>query len=265
IYSQLTSGIDKRWIMKATNAQNAAENAAGDAATAGPTAIDSACPAGAETPGRDTRIEVDPRRVAALDAEIGRLARRMHSDSYRMLLLIREFDDRFGYAKWSYKTCAEWLAVRLQTSLAAAREKVRTAQALRFLPKISAAFAAGEISYTKARELTRVAREHDEDLLLAYARNASATQVTERCRQIRNVLPESADSARAAWERRSLTVARNAARNTLTITVELPAEDGEIVLRALECAVASGEVVALATDHLAAHGTLPDRTNGWMA
>ena len=44
--------------------------------------------------------------------------------------VVRAFDDRFGYAKWSFKSCAEWLAWRSGISLAA-REKVRTAQALR--------------------------------------------------------------------------------------------------------------------------------------
>ena len=58
------------------------------------------------------------------------------------------------------------------------------------VPAISAAFADGRLSYSKVRALTRVAANHDEDLLLAYALDASASQVEERCRQIRNVEPE---------------------------------------------------------------------------
>ena len=91
--------------------------------------------------------------------------------------------------------CAEWLAWRCGISLSAAREKVRTAQALRTLPEISAAFADGRLSYSKVRALTRVAHIHDEDLLLAYALQATAAQVEERCRQIRNVTPESVHGA----------------------------------------------------------------------
>ena len=86
----------------------------------------------------------------------------MNADSYRMLMLVREFDDRLGWMKWQYKSCAEWLAWRCGISLWAAREKVRTAHALRTLPKISAAFADGRVSYTKVRALTRVAQAHDE-------------------------------------------------------------------------------------------------------
>ena len=48
------------------------------------------------------------------------------------------------------------------------------------------------------RALTPVAHIHDEDLLLAYALQATAAQVEERCRQIRNVTPESVHDARRA-------------------------------------------------------------------
>jgi hypothetical protein len=144
--------------------------------------------------------------IDELDRAICSLVRVMNAECYRMLVLVREFDDRMGFSKWTFATCAEWVAWRCGISLSAAREKVRTAQALRDLPAISAAFADGRLSYSKVRALTRVAHEHDEDLLLAYALQATAAQVEERCRQIRNASPESVHGARRAWERRSLTV-----------------------------------------------------------
>ena len=121
--------------------------------------------------------------------------------NYRLLVLVREFDDRLGWAKWSFPSCAEWLSWRCGISLSAAREKVRTAQALRDLPGISLAFREGRLSYTKVRALTRVAALHDEDSLVRYALDATAPQVEERCRQIRNVQPDSVHDARRAWER----------------------------------------------------------------
>src|SRR5215831_896282 len=132
--------------------------------------------------------------IDELDREISRLARQLNAETYRLLLLIRAFDDRFGWAKWGLRHCAEWLAWRCGLSLSAAREKVRTAQALRSLPAISAAFADGRLSYSKVRALTRVAHEGDEDLLLSYALEATAAQVEERCRQMRNAEPESVDA-----------------------------------------------------------------------
>jgi hypothetical protein len=107
---------------------------------------------------------------------------------------------------------------------------------------ISGAFADGRLSYSKVRALTRVAHEHDEDLLLAYALDATLPQVEERCRQIRNALPESAHGARRAWQRRGLTLWRDEAHGTLRFTVELPIEEGELIARAIDCAVAAGEV-----------------------
>ena len=207
---------------------------------------------------------IDVRSVDELDAAICNLSRRLHAETYRLLILVREFDDRFGFAKWSFKSCAEWLAWRCQISLSAAREKVRTAQALRYLPAISAAFAAGRLSYSKVRALTRVANARDEDLLLAYALNATAAQVEERCRQIRNVQPQAAVAARHVWEHRSLTIARNVERGTVVITVELPTEDGELVSRALDRVVAAG-VVAEGKDHLVAHGEARSKTDSWRA
>jgi hypothetical protein len=194
------------------------------------------------SPAADFRSSTDHRSVDELDAAIGRLVRQMNADSYRMLTLVREFDDRFGWKKWSCKSCAEWLAWRSSITLSAAREKVRAAHALRSLPAISAAFADGRLSYSKVRALTRVAHACDEDLLLAHALEATVAQVEERCRQIRNVSPRSVHHARHAWEHRSLTVWRNEARGTLRFTVEVPIEDGELVVRALDHAVAAGEV-----------------------
>ena len=145
-----------------------------------------------------------------LDVAICRLARHLNAESYQLLMLVRDFDERFGWAKWSFPNCAEWLAWRCSVSVSAAREKIRTAHALRGLPAISAAFADGRLSYTKVRALTRVAQHHDEDLLLAYALQATAPQVEERCQQIRNSLPDSAESAHRVWQRRALSVWRSA-------------------------------------------------------
>ncbi len=195
-------------------------------------------------PAADFNNSLDDCSVDELDTAIGRLVRQMNADSYRMLVLVREFDDRFGWKKWTFRCCAEWLAWRSSISLSAAREKMRTAHALRTLPAISAAFAGGRLSYSKVRALTRAAHLHDEDLLLAHALDATVPQVEERCRQIRNVAPESAHHAQRAWERRSMTVWRDEARGTLRLTIELPTEEGELIMRALDCAVAAGEVTA---------------------
>jgi hypothetical protein len=190
----------------------------------------------------DVSEPIETSTVDELDAAISRLVRQMSSDVYRLLVLVREFDDRFAWKKWRFKNCAEWLSWRASIGLSAAREKVRTAHALRTFPLIAKAFAEGRLSYSKVRTMTRAGYLCDEEWLVAYAMNATVPQVEERCRQIRNVAPGSEHEARRAWANRSLTAWRDEARGILRLTVELPVEEGELVLRALHCAVAANEV-----------------------
>jgi hypothetical protein len=186
--------------------------------------------------------------IDELDAAICRLASRIHAETYQMLVLVREFDDRMGWAKWSFPSCAEWLSWRCGISLSAAREKVRTAQALRDLSAVSLAFREGRLSYTKVRALTRVAAMYDEDALLRYALGASAPAVEERCRQIRNTQPVSVHDARRIWDARSLSAWRDVAKGTLCLRVELPLEVGELVMKAIEKALEQSEVGAAVGD-----------------
>jgi hypothetical protein len=186
---------------------------------------------------------IDPERsIDELDAAICRLASRINAVNYEMLVLVREFDDRMGWAKWGHSNCAEWLSWRCGISVSAAREKVRTAHALRNLAAVSLAFREGRLSYTKVRALTRVAATHDENALVRYALQATAPDVEERCRQIRNVHPDSTLDAQRAWAARSLSAWRNTTRGTLCVRVELPLEVGELVMRAIERAMEQEEI-----------------------
>jgi hypothetical protein len=212
-------------------------------------------------PVNDLRHSSDdlPRSIDDLDRAIRSLAREMAMQTYRLLLLVRELDDRFGWQKWGMRNCAEWLAWRCDLSLSAAREKVRTAHALRKLPAVSAAFADGRLSYSKVRALTRVADAVDEDSLLDYALRVTAAQLEERCREIRNSTPESAGTAWWAWEHRSLVVSRDPVRGMLRITVEMPVEDGEVVVQAIERVAEAGET-AIGIEFAGAGGGLPEKS-----
>ena len=82
--------------------------------------------------------------------------------------------------KWGFANCSDWLHWRCDLSLSAAREKVRVAHALKILPVIAAAFSSGELSYSKVRALTRVARQENEDALFIFALKTTASRVEER-------------------------------------------------------------------------------------
>jgi len=182
--------------------------------------------------------------IEALDREIVTLSARMAAEEYELLTLIREFDERGGWLRSGSTNCAHWLHWRCDLSLSAAREKVRVAHALKALAEISAAFRSGELSYSKVRALTRVATAANETELLRFASSVSAALVEQHCQQIRNVRPDSNLIAQRAHARRSLCASRNPARGTLTLTVELPAEDGELVLNALDRMLSEQDVSA---------------------
>jgi len=108
------------------------------------------------------------------------------------------------------------------------------AHALKTLPVIAAAFSSGELSYSKVRALTRVARVDNEEALLAFALKTTAARVEERCRELRCGTAESVSEANRAYTKRSLRIHRDPSRGTMTITVELPLEAGELIDKALD-------------------------------
>lgn len=182
----------------------------------------------------ETTAPSEPAPIDEIDRHIVELCTRMNAYTYELLLLIREFDERAGWLQWGLANCAEWLAWRCDLSMTTALEKVRVAHALKTLPGISAAFAAGELSYSKVRELTRVADRRNEERLLAFARRATACHVAERCRELRMGSDRSIDTAARAYANRSLRLRRDPERGMMTITVELPLDSGELLEKALD-------------------------------
>jgi hypothetical protein len=63
-----------------------------------------------------------------------------------------------------------------------------------------------------------------------------------------SVAPESREAARRVWARRSLSVWRNPGSGMLRVSVEVPIEEGELLVRALDRAVADGEAITRGTD-----------------
>jgi len=169
-----------------------------------------------------------------LDRAIVNLSSRINAGTYELLVLVRQFDERAGWLKWGLGNCAEWLHYRCDYSMNAAREKVRVAHALKTLPDIAAAFATGELSYSKVRAMTRVVGPHNQNELLSFALESTTALVEERCRELRCGTAESLGSGQRAFANRSLRISRNAERGTMSITIELPLETGELVEKALD-------------------------------
>jgi hypothetical protein len=122
-----------------------------------------------------------------LENQITELSAHIHAATFRLLELIREYDDARGWCGPGLNSCAHWLNWKCGINIGAAREKVRVAHALGKLPKISDKFRRGEVSYSKVRAMTRVATEENEEYLLKIARYGTAAHVERLVRNYRRV------------------------------------------------------------------------------
>ena len=180
------------------------------------------------------QLEIDE-----LDRAILRTAAKINTVTYEMLTYVREFDERAGFLKWGFDRCSDWLHWRCDISMNAAREKVRVAHALKDLPGVSEAFEKGQLAYSKVRAMTRVANRANEADLITYALRVTTQRVEERCRQMRHVQPGATESANQAYESRGVSIIRNPDRGVMTITLEVPIEDGDVIVQALDKAAES--------------------------
>lgn len=174
--------------------------------------------------------------TADLIDQITELAGHLNAANARWLALIAEFDRREAWADWGVRSCAHWLNWKCGLDLGAAREKLRVAHALEQLPRTAAAMAAGSLSYSKVRAMTRVADEATEDYFLNVALYGTAHQVEKLVRAFRRA-KESQELSREAQQQanRSLSWFHDE-DGSLVIKARLPAEAGAVFLNALEAA-----------------------------
>ena len=128
------------------------------------------------------------KELERLGDEITELSAQIQAATCRWLALVAEFDEREGWAEWGCASCAHWISWRCSMAPSAAREHVRVARRLRELPLLQAAFARGELSYSKVRALTRVEDVVREEQLLELAQSATAAQLDRIVRGYRRVL-----------------------------------------------------------------------------
>lgn len=168
--------------------------------------------------------------------EITVLAAHIHAATHRLLVLIAEFDRRRGWEPGGHRSCAHWLAFRTGIDLGTAREKVRTARALLELPATSAAMAAGRLSFSQVRALTRVATPENEGHLLEVAEGATTAQLERVVRSWKRwSRRDEAGHERERHERRALSIFPDD-DGMYAVRGRLEPEVGALLLRALEAA-----------------------------
>jgi hypothetical protein len=170
------------------------------------------------------------RSVAELAREITSGAVRLAAATAAWSRLVAEFDEREGWAGVGIQSCAHWLAWQCGLAPGAAREHVRVARALRALPVTAHAFAAGRLSYSKVRAVTRVAEPGTEAELVELATHATASQLERVVRSWRRA--DEVDAGRVA-ERRAFAWSWDA-DGMLSLHVRLDAEQGAALLAAVE-------------------------------
>ncbi len=110
--------------------------------------------------------------------ELAALGWEINANQYRVVHLAARFEEELDWFRRGHKSASGWIASQLEIQTPTAAEWIRVGHALRYLPLIDAAFAAQEISYAKARILTRFADEDNEAQLLELARTRSAGRLT---------------------------------------------------------------------------------------
>jgi hypothetical protein len=169
-----------------------------------------------------------------LGAQIVGTAGRIASATCRWLLLVAEFDARDGCARYLLPSTARWLAHYCGISGRTAAEHARVARALAAHPVLAEAMAAGRISYSHARAITRVAELGDAGLvagLVNVAEHGSVGQLELVVRGLRTV-DRNADGADP--ERDEKVSHRWRDDSYLGLSAKLDPEHGALVLSAIE-------------------------------
>jgi len=180
---------------------------------------------------------IQPRNLDEIESEITELGAHIHAATYRLLELIREFDEREGWGRPGLKSCAHWLNWKVGISLGAAREKVRVAHALKDLPKVSDAFRQGQISFSKVRAMTRVATPENEEYLMMIARHGTASHMERLVgffRKVKRIEALEAENQRHELREMHWHVDDD---GSYVIKARLTPEQGERVLKAVESAM----------------------------
>ena len=111
---------------------------------------------------------------ASLRSRVWSLSRRVSAGQYELVRLIAELDYSGEWLLDGAATSAHWVADACDIEVCTAREWLRIGQALHRLPITNAAAHDGALSFSKLRQLTRVATVDNETELVTIAKRVPA-------------------------------------------------------------------------------------------
>jgi uncharacterized protein DUF222/HNH endonuclease len=187
-----------------------------------------------------------------LEQEIAAQAAHVDAGTCRFLELVAEYKRR-GQGGDERATFAQWLAWRCSLRPRQAREHERVADRLVELPLVGAAFARGELSYGKVSILTRVAEPASEEVLVELAEVMTVSQLERAVGAYRRLTREEAaeqqDDAYVSYSWQD--------NGSFSLSARLGADDGAVVVRALEVGREALRAQRLAQAAAAAPESLP--------
>jgi Domain of unknown function (DUF222) len=128
--------------------------------------------------------------VDELGARIVDGSGRLTAATCRWLLLVAAFDARQGYLSFGLASTAQWLSHACGIAHRTAVEHVRVARSLRLFPRLAEEMAAGRLSFSQVRVISRLAQPGEQGLvedLIGAARHATVAQLEVVVRGLRTV------------------------------------------------------------------------------
>jgi hypothetical protein len=171
-------------------------------------------------------------RAYELGRQLQSLAAAQASLDHDFCVLVDQFDAAGAIAHFDgIKSTAHYLAWACSMNATVAREHVRVARALRGMPQVNELFRQARLSYSKVRELTRLADLVDEGELCDLALELTASQLARTVSAYRLA---SGSRIQALPERRYSS--QPTGDGMVRISVVLPAEEAALIDAALEAA-----------------------------
>jgi len=128
--------------------------------------------------------------VDELGARIVDIAGRLAAGTCRWLLLVAQFDAREGYLVFGLASSAQWLTHACSIAHRTAVDQVRVARSLLLFPRLAEQMAAGRLSYSQVRAISRIAEPAEHGLvddLIDAAQHGTVAQLEVLVRGLRTV------------------------------------------------------------------------------
>lgn len=177
-------------------------------------------------------------RAYELGRQLQKLAAAQASLDHDFCVLVDQFDETGAMAHFDgIKSTAHYLAWACSMNATVAREHVRVARALRGMPKVKELFRQSRLSYSKVRELTRLADLVEEGELCELALELTASQLARSVSAFRLA---SGSRIQALPQRRYSS--QPTGDGMVRISVVLPAEEAALIDAAIETAARAAAV-----------------------